>query len=162
MEYDERYAIHIDQKVAILIDANNIEINLKKLTNNDRAVLNFDTAIPKLLDGRSLNRLVYFKEGPKVPEALEARLKRRFYGTVKGCHKSADIPLTIKAIQLSNKVDTIIILSGDADYIELVKQLKSDGVRVEIASIYGATASALISTADDYHEIDESDAFYLK
>ena len=56
------------------------------------------------------------------------------------CHKSADIPLTIKATQLAQKVDTIIILSGDADYIELVRHLRGEGVRVEIAAIEKNTA----------------------
>ena len=43
--------------------------------------------------------------------------------------------LSIKALQLSSKVDTIIILSGDSDYVELVRHLKSEGVRVEIGRL---------------------------
>ncbi|MCB0622055.1 MAG: NYN domain-containing protein, partial [Saprospiraceae bacterium] len=46
------------------------------------------------------------------------------------------------------KVDTIIILSGDADYVELVRHLKSEGVRVEIAAVERTTARILQEEAD--------------
>jgi uncharacterized LabA/DUF88 family protein len=78
------------------------------------------------------------------------------------CHKSADIPLTIKATQLSSKVDTIIIMSGDSDFVELTRHLKGEGVRVEIAAIRRTTAQILIDEAAFFHEITSSDWFEYK
>ena len=75
------------------------------------------------------------------------------------CHKSADIPLTIFATQVAQKVDTIIILSGDSDYVELVRYLKSRGVRAEIAAVEKNTASVLIDEADHFTPITKADAF---
>ncbi|MBU1631785.1 MAG: NYN domain-containing protein, partial [Nanoarchaeota archaeon] len=75
------------------------------------------------------------------------------------CHKSADIPLSIKATQLASKVDTIIIMSGDSDYVELVMHLKSEGVRVEIAAVQETTAKILIDEADHFHPITKEDWF---
>ena len=46
-------------------------------------------------------------------------------------------------MQLASKVDTIVIMSGDSDYIELVRHLKSEGVRVEIASVDATTANVI-------------------
>jgi uncharacterized LabA/DUF88 family protein len=77
------------------------------------------------------------------------------------CHKSADIPLSIKATQLASKVDTIIILSGDADYVELVRHLKSEGVRIEIAAVVETTSALLKEEADYFHPIGSKDWFSL-
>lgn len=149
----------MSQSVAILIDGNNIERSIHGLTGDESMMVNFDTLIPRLLDNRALNRLIYFREGKKISEKLAARLHELFHGSVQPCHKSADIPLSIKASQLASKVDTIIILSGDADYIELVNHLKAEGVRVEIAAVEKTTSALLIKAADYFHPIQPSDWF---
>jgi uncharacterized LabA/DUF88 family protein len=152
--------IKIDQTVAILIDGNNIERSLQDLLKKN-VLANFDTLIPKLVADRALNRLVYFREGQHISSKLAERLHDNFHGSVIPCHKSADIPLTIFATQVAEKVDTIIILSGDSDYVELVRYLRSRGVRVEIAAIEKTTASILVEEADHFTPITEEDAFEL-
>ena len=151
----------INQSVAILVDGNNIERSIHEEAKDPNTMINFDTLIPKLLDNRGLNRLVYFREGKHISSKLQERLYTNYHGSVRPCHKSADIPLTIKAMQLASKVDTIIIMSGDSDYIELVRHLKTEGVRVEIAAVYRTASQLLIDEADYFHEITEEDWFTL-
>ncbi|MGB1800708.1 MAG: NYN domain-containing protein, partial [Gammaproteobacteria bacterium] len=57
--------------------------------------------------------------------------------------------------------DTIIIMSGDSDYIELVRHLKSEGVRVEIAAVPSTTSRFIIDEVDYFHEITKEDWFTL-
>ena len=152
--------IKVDQCVAILIDGNNIERSLQSLTKKN-VLANFDTLVPRLLSDRALNRLVYFREGKEISSKLAERLHENFHGSVVPCHKSADIPLTIFATQVAQKVDTIIIISGDSDYVELVRYLKSRGVRVEIAAVEKNTASVLIEEADHFTPITKDDSFEL-
>ena len=159
---DELVKVKINQSVAILIDGNNIEKSLQTLVNDKNALADFDTLIPKLLDNRGLNRLIYFREGKSISPKLADRLLKNFHGSVMPCHKSADIPLTIKATQLANKVDTIIILSGDSDYVELVRHLKGEGVRVEIASVEKNTAQILIDEVERFTPITQDDCYILK
>ena len=154
--------ILINQSVAILCDGNNIERSIHEMSNNQRAMINFDQLIPKLLNGRGLNRLIYFREGKSISEKFAERLHENYYGSVVPCHKSADIPLSIKATQLASKVDTIIIMSGDSDFVELVAHLKAEGVRVEIAAVKNNTAKILLSEANYYHEITNDDWFIYK
>lgn len=154
--------IYITQTVAILIDGNNIEIGLQSLTNDSNALLDFDNLIPKLLDHRGLSRLIYFREGKSISSKLADRLLNNYHGSVVPCHKSADIPLTINATQIARKVDTIIIMSGDSDYIELVRHLKREGVRVEIAALKHTTAQILIDEADRFTSITEEDCYILQ
>ena len=151
----------ISQSVAVLVDGNNIEISIHEQCGNSGAMLNFDTLIPKLIGNRALNRLVYFREGTAISAKLAERLHTRYHGSVRPCHKSADIPLSIKAMQLASKVDTIIIMSGDSDYIELVRHLKAEGVRIEIAAIEATTSSLLKEATDYFHPILEEDWFIL-
>jgi len=152
--------ILISQSVAILVDGNNIERSLDS-EHNQNMMINFDVLIPRLLSGRGLNRLIYFREGKNISSKLAERLHSKYHGSVRPCHKSADIPLSIKATQLSSKVDAIIILSGDSDYVELVSHLKSEGVRVEICAVESTTAQILREEADYFHPITKEDCFSL-
>lgn len=162
MSQDAVANVLINQSVAILVDGNNMERSIHSETNKPNTMLNFDTLVPKLLGNRGLNRLVYFREGRQISSKLKERLHSNYHGSVRPCHKSADIPLSIKATQLASKVDTIIIMSGDSDYVELVSHLKSEGVRVEIAAIPATTSKLLIDEADYFHEITQEDWFTLE
>ncbi|MBT3983113.1 MAG: NYN domain-containing protein [Bacteriovoracaceae bacterium] len=156
----ETIQVTINQSVAILVDGNNIEMSLHSRHKDENVMLNFDSLIPSLLDNRQLNRLVYFREGKSISKKLTERLHNNFHGSTVACHKSADIPLAIKATQLAKKVDTIIIMSGDSDYVELVRHLKGEGVRVEICSVEETTASILRDEADYSHTITKEDCFW--
>jgi uncharacterized LabA/DUF88 family protein len=162
MPQDAVANVLINQSVAILVDGNNMERSIHSETNKPNTMLNFDTLVPKLLGNRGLNRLVYFREGRQISSKLKERLHSNYHGSVRPCHKSADIPLSIKATQLASKVDTIIIMSGDSDYVELVSHLKSEGVRVEIAAIPATTSKLLIDEADYFHAITREDWFTLE
>ena len=154
--------ILINQSVAILCDGNNIERSIHGMSKSTKAMINFDELIPKLLNGRGLNRLIYFREGRSISKKFAERLHENYYGSVIPCHKSADIPLSIKATQLASKVDTIIIMSGDSDFVELVRHLKAEGVRVEIAAVKSTTAKILLDEASYFHEITKDDWFEYK
>lgn len=153
--------ITINQSCAILVDGNNIERSITSESGDPATMLNFDTLIPKLLDNRGLNRFIYFREGKHISSKLSDRLHANYHGSVRPCHKSADIPLSIKATQLASKVDTIIIMSGDSDYVELVRHLKSEGVRVEIAAVDSTTSGVLKEEADYFHDITKDDWFKM-
>lgn len=156
---NEEYEVYIMQSVAILVDGNNIERSIDSSFKLKNAMINFDKLIPRILGNRGLNRLIYFREGKNISSKLAERLHQNYHGSVVPCHKSADIPLSIKATQLANKVDCIIILSGDSDYVDLVRHLKGEGVRVEICAVENTTHKQLIEEAEYFHPIGEEDLF---
>lgn len=152
--------VNHNQSVAVLIDGNNIGISI----NNSfgyKYMLNFDSVVTNVLNGRGLNRLIYLREGKHISEKFAERLRKNFFGIVIPCIKSADIPLTIQAVKLAEKVDTIIIFSGDSDYCELVDYLKGSGVRVEIVAVKDSASKALLEKADGYYFISKDDIFEL-
>lgn len=148
------------QNVAILVDGNNVGMSITN-TYGAGAMLNFDIIVPKILRGRGLNRLIYMREGKHISEKFAERLKRNFFGIVMPCNKSCDIPLTIQAVKLAEKVDTIIIFSGDSDYCDLVDFLKATGIRVEIVTMKEAASKYLLEKADDSYFIQKDDLFFF-
>jgi len=89
-------------------------------------------------------------------------LAHGYHCSVVLCQKSAVIPLTVRATQLSCKVDTINIISVDFGYIELDSHLKDKGVREEIAAMRNITSSLLIEEAEYFHEFTRDDWFPLE
>lgn len=150
-----------NQKVAILIDGNNIERSIHAMTATKKSMLNIDEFIPRILNNRALVSLFYFREGEIISNRLKERLHKNFGGTVVPCYKSADIPLTIKAMQLATRVDVLIIVSGDGDFIELIKHLKSTALRVEIAAVQSSLSKNLLESGDFFHSIKRSDCFTM-
>ena len=53
-------------------------------------------------------------------------------------------------------------MSGDSDFVELVRHLKAEGVRVEIASVPATTSRLLTGEADYVHDITSEDWFTLE
>ncbi|SVD90879.1 uncharacterized protein METZ01_LOCUS443733, partial [marine metagenome] len=66
--------IQITQSVAILCDGNNIERSIHEQSQSTHTMVSFDDLIPKLLNGRGLNRLIYFREGKAISTKFADRL----------------------------------------------------------------------------------------
>ena len=123
-------------------------------------MLDFDALVPRLLGSRSTGWSTFPRRQAdfvRAPRTLHAD----YHGSVRPCRERADIPLSIKATQLASQVNTIIIMSSNSDYVELVSHLKSEGVRVEIAAVPATTSRQLIEAADYFHEITPDDWFTL-
>ena len=158
---ESKVSVHINQKVAVLIDGNNIGRSAAQV-HNQNLMLDFDAFIPQVLGERQLSKFYFFREGKAISEKFADRLHRNFYGIVVPCHKNADSVLTMTAIQIADKIDTIILFSGDADYLHLVRFLKIKGVRIELASFVKTTARALLSEVDFHHKIEKENLFEFK
>jgi hypothetical protein len=118
-------------------------------------MVDYDLLIPDLLRDRPLTRLIYFREGKSISSKFERRLKTKFFGSVMPSGRNAVIPIAIKAMQLAEKIDTLILMSGNDDFTDLVIHLKNNGLRVEVASVDHSTSARLRSEADDWHNIDD-------
>ena len=54
-----------------------------------------------------------------------------------------DVGITVDAIRIAPSVDTIVLASGDGDFIQLVEYLKNQGKRVEIIA-FGKSTSRIV------------------
>jgi uncharacterized protein (TIGR00288 family) len=72
-----------------------------------------------------------------------------------------DVGITIDAIRISPTVDTIVLVSGDGDFIQLVEYLKNQGKRVEIIAFNRTASSKLQEIADEFINLEDDLERYL-
>jgi len=156
------------QRVAILIDVQNM---FYSALNIYKKKLNFEALVENVTLGRQLIRAIaYIVRSPEVDQSkfvdflksigVEVKskdLRVRPDGTAKG---DWDMGLAIDAINLSQKVDVIALVSGDGDFTVLLEKLKALGVRVEVYSFPSSTAEELREAADLYKALDAEVLLY--
>ena len=69
--------------------------------------------------------------------------------------------MAVDAIKLAPKLDAIILVTGDGDFIPLVEYLQNVGCQVEVMSFGKATSAKLIEVCDDFIDLDENPRKYL-
>ncbi len=84
-----------------------------------------------------------------------------------GKHKgNLDIEIAIDMLELADKVDRVVLFSGDGDFAPLLRKVGSKGVVTEVVAYWGdgrgPTASQLIETADKFTELQEILPFVAK
>lgn len=160
---------HPEQRVAILIDTQNLYHSAKNLY---RAKVNFAAVVKIVLGERKLIRALsyvvnteggeesaFFEALEKVGIEIKTKDLQIFYGGAKKA--DWDVGLAVDAIKLSHKVDSIVLVTGDGDFVPLVSYVKSQGCQVEVIS-FGRSASAkLIEEADEFVDMDENPKDYL-
>lgn len=73
-----------------------------------------------------------------------------------------DVGLTIDAVKMANKLDVVVIVSGDGDYIPLVSYLKNNkGCLVEVIAFKETTSSKLIEEADEFIDLSKNKKKFL-
>ncbi|MBU2545344.1 NYN domain-containing protein [Patescibacteria group bacterium] len=160
---------HIGQRVGVLMDVQNLYHSAKNLYN---ARVNFKEILKTSIDERSLIRVFAYvistKTGEEKPffEALtrlgiETRVKelQEFYGGAKKA--DWDVGLVIDAIRIAPSVDTLVIVSGDGDFISLVEYLKNQGKRVEVVAFGKSASSKLREIADEFVDLGATPRKYL-
>ncbi len=79
---------------------------------------------------------------------------QRSDGSAKG---DWDVGITIDALEQVDKVDTLILLSGDGDFDLLLKKLSKDfKMTTEVYGVPALTANSLINAAGTFHKIDKT------
>ena len=92
---------------------------------------------------------------------IETRVRelQEFYGGAKKA--DWDVGMTVDAIRISPTIDTIVLASGDGDFLQLIEYLKNRGKRVEVIAFGRSTSSVLKKEADEFIDIDKNPRKYL-
>jgi len=160
---------HSGQRIAILIDVQNLYHSAKNLY---RSRVNFKNILKLAIAQRNLIRafayVVRTKTGEEKP-FFNALIKLGFETKVRdlqefydGLKKADwDVGITIDAIRISPSVDTIILVSGDGDFIQLVEYLKNQGKKIEIIAFGKTTSLRLQEIADEFTNLEDNLEKYL-
>lgn len=161
---------HIGQRVGVLIDVQNLYHSAKNLYNGAR--VNFGEILKSSVSERSLIRVFAYVVKTKTGEeknffealtklGIETRVKdlQEFYGGAKKA--DWDVGLVIDAVRMASSVDSIVIVSGDGDFISLVEYLKNQGKRVEVMAFGRSSSSHLKEIADEFIDLESDPKRYL-
>ncbi len=161
---------HFGQRIAVFIDVPNLYHSAKNL---HRAKVNFSEILKVAVAGRNLIRAFAYVVRTKTGEekmffealtklGIETRIKdlQEFQGGEK--KGDWDVGLVVDAIRISPTLDTLVILSGDGDFIPLVEYLKNQGKRVELMAFDKSSSGNLIEIADEFTDLGKGSKFLLK
>ncbi|MCR4333627.1 MAG: NYN domain-containing protein [Patescibacteria group bacterium] len=145
---------HPAQRVGVFIDTQNLYHSAKHLY---KTRVNFAKVLEEAVGGRILVRAIAYvisTESGEESSFFEALTKIGIETKVKDLQVFADgakkadwdVGLAVDAIKLADKLDTVIIASGDGDFVPLIEYLDMHGMQVEVIS-FGKSSSAKLKEA---------------
>lgn len=161
---------HEEQRVGILIDVANMYHSAKNLYGRR---VNFKEILTRAVAGRKLIRATAYvirAESDEETAFFEALSQQGFEVRMKdlqifaGGAKKADwdVGIAIDAIKLADKLDVIVLVSGDGDYLPLVSYLQNNkGCLVEVLAFRKTCSSRLVDEADDFIDLGGDRKFLI-
>lgn len=150
MEALERHLGPYEEKVLILIDMPNLNGAQEQM----QVSVDFDRLKGVLLRGRKLIEARLYLKGPLEPAQQGFIDSMKSFGfKIRPTNDRKDVdPLIIEDLKKiwPEDIGTVILVSGDRDYVEALREVKKDGRRVEVASVEEMASRELISLADSF------------
>lgn len=159
---------HKEQRVGVLVDVSNMyhsAKNLYKKRVDFREVLKAAVADRKLIRATAYAIKTETEEEMPFFEALSQQgfeVKMKDLQIFAGGAKKADwdVGITVDAIKLAEKLDVVILVTGDGDYVPLVSYLQNTkGCLVEVIAFRQTASSMLIEEADDFINMSDNKKF---
>ena len=160
---------HSGQRIAVLIDVQNLYHSAKNLYG---ARVNFGAVLKLAVSNRNLIRAFAYVVRTKTGEekaffealiklGIETRVRdlQEFFGGLKKA--DWDVGITVDAIRISQSVDTVVLASGDGDFLQLVEYLKNQGKRVEVIAFGKSSSSRLRESVDEFMDLEYLPGKYL-
>jgi len=161
---------HLEQRVGIFIDAQNLYHSGKNLYHSK---VNFGQIVKDALgDRKKLVRAIAYviaTESGEENAFFDALIKMGIETKVKdlqifssGAKKADwDVGMAIDAVKLAPKLDTVILVTGDGDFVPLVEYLQGQGCQVEVVSFGKSTSAKLIEATDHFTDLDDAPNKYI-
>jgi len=159
------------QRVAVLIDTQNMYHSAKHLYD---AKLNFPAVVKAAVSDRQLIRAIAYVAKSKTGEEMaffealvEGGIELRVKDVLEfssGIKKADwDVGMAIDAVKLAEKVDVLVLITGDGDFAPCVEYLQARGVIVEVVAFAKSSSSELKGACDMFFDISEdADQFLLR
>jgi uncharacterized LabA/DUF88 family protein len=158
-----------EQRVGIFVDIQNLYYTARNVYN---CRVNFGAILKDAVGDRPLVRAIAYGIRAQMPEeesffdavkksGFELKLKdlQSFYGGAK--KGDWDTGIVMDIIKLQPKLDTVILASGDSDYIPLVEYLQILGQRVELVSFGKSTSGKLGELVEWHLDLDTNPKKYM-
>jgi uncharacterized LabA/DUF88 family protein len=154
-----------DQRVAILVDVQNLYYSARNLY---KSRISFKNLLKVALQDRILTRAIAYviksdvskKEGEFFNAVNDAgfEINEKELQVFPGGAKKGDwdVGIAMDAIRLGKKVDSIVLISGDGDFVPVVRYLQlSLGCLVEVVAFDKTCSGSLKEVADSFIPIEK-------
>lgn len=162
---------HPSQRVGIFIDTQNLYHSAK---SGYGATVNYKALVETAVSGRQFVRAFAYvirsdsSEETKFFDALtdlgiETRVKdlQIFYTGEKKA--DWDVGIAIDIVRMSEKLDAVVLVSGDGDFTEVLKYVRSRGLRAEVMAFRKTASQKLADEADSFIDLGaESGRFLIR
>ena len=161
---------HKEQRVGVFIDTSNLYHSAKNLYKRK---VNFGAVLKDAVAGRKLVRAIAYvitSEGGEEKNFFEALTKLGIETRTKDLQVFAggakkgdwDVGLAVDAMKMAPKLDALILVAGDGDFVPLVEYLQStSGIQVEVVSFGKSASMRLKEQADDFLDLSNNYKKYL-
>ena len=157
--------LYSGQRVGVFVDVQNLYYSAKNLYSSK---VDYGAILKQAVKDRILVRAFSYVIRADIPEeenffnvlekmGFDVRVKdlQVFYGGAK--KGDWDVGICMDAIELAPKLDVVVLVSGDGDYIPLLEHLRhAFGCRVEVIAFGKSCSSKLKETADDFFDLDSA------
>ncbi|MDO8555081.1 MAG: NYN domain-containing protein [bacterium] len=161
---------HRNQRVAVLIDVQNMyhsakaiykkRVNFKEVLKSAVADRLLIRAIGYVIQTETGEERLFFEALSKIGIELKIKDLQIFPDGLKKA--DWDVGMAIDGVRLADSaIDTIVLITGDGDFIPLVEYLKSKGRKVEVLSFGQSTSSKLKESADEFTDLGENPKRFL-
>ncbi len=158
-----------DQRVGVFVDVQNLYYSARNIY---QARVNFNQLLKEAVAGRKLIRAIAYVVQADMPEehtffdALEKagyEVKRKELQTFAGGHQKGDwdVGIAMDIIKLMNKLDVVVLASGDGDFIPLHEYLQMTGQLTETIAFGKSCSGKIKELTDHFIDLDEAPKKYL-
>jgi uncharacterized LabA/DUF88 family protein len=151
-------------KVGIFLDVPNLIYAAEQIG----ARVHFGKLLEYLTEGRQLVRATAY--APITDDPMTRFEAQRFVAPVLGhgykivskpwkrfadgsMKANFDIELAVDILTMSDRLDVVVLMSGDGDFRRVCELVESKGVRVEVVAFASSTAMELRAVADQYTDL---------
>ncbi len=160
---------HKIQRVGIFVDVSNMYMSAQNLYHTN---VDFRQVMKEAVAGRNLVRAFAYvveTEGGKEKDFLKAledlgyEVRSKPLQVFKSGAKKGDwdVGLSIDVVRLMPLLDTIVVVSGDGDYVDLLDYIRGHGRRTEVMAFQQTTSHRLIEEADEFIDLSQNKKKYL-
>ena len=160
---------HKEQRVAVFIDTQNLYHSAKNIYHSK---VNFDAVLKQAVGDRKLIRALayvvttesgeeqaFFEALEKIGIEIKTKDLQIFFGGAKKA--DWDVGMAIDAVTYAQKVDAVVLATGDGDFVPLVEHIRTAGCQAEVIAFGRSSSGRLRESADSYTDMDEDPRTYL-
>src|SRR3989344_2186928 len=148
---------HKDQRVGVFVDVQNMYYSAKQFYHQK---VNFAHILKRAVSGRQLVRAIayvikadikdeinFFDALEKIGYDIRSKDLQTFFGGAK--KGDWDVGIAMDIMRMADKLDVVVLASGDGDFKDLIEHVKALGCRAEVIAFRKTVSSRLLSEVDE-------------